>query len=198
MSNSVPKSLRRNGVALRFNKRVWNAVLGCNLKNNRMIYSFPRQTIQHHSDPRLCLNHYCQRRSWSWPFLWRSIRPKTNTKKKINVLFITGDWNVKVGIQETAEVIGKYGLRVQNEEGQRLIEFFQENAWIIANTLFQQHKGWLYTLTSPDGQYQNQTDYSLCSWRWRSSILSVKTRHGTDCGSDHELSLKISGLNWRK
>jgi len=77
-----PKYLRRNEIALRVNKRVWNPVLGCSLKNNRMICSFPRQTIQHHSDPRLCLNHYCQRRSWSWPVLWRSIRPRTNTKKK--------------------------------------------------------------------------------------------------------------------
>ena len=76
------ESLRRNGVGLTVNKRVWNAVLGCSLKSNRMICSFPRQTIQHHSDPRLCLNHYCQWRSWSWPVLWRSIRPRTNTKKK--------------------------------------------------------------------------------------------------------------------
>ena len=72
------------------------------------------------------------------------------TPKK-DVLFIIGNWNAKVGSQETLEVTGKFGLGVQNEAGQRLIEFFQENALVIANTLFQQHKRRLYTWTSPDG-----------------------------------------------
>ena len=78
-----------------------------------------------------------------------------------DVLFIIGDWNAKVGSQETPGVIGKFGFGMQNEAGQRLIEFCQENALIIANTLFQQHKRRLYTWTSPDGQYQNQIDYIL-------------------------------------
>ena len=72
------------------------------------------------------------------------------TSKK-DVLFIIGDWNAKVGSQETPGVTGKLGLRVQNEAEQRLIEFCQENALVIANTLFQQHKRRLYTWTSPDG-----------------------------------------------
>ena len=71
-----------------------------------------------------------------------------------NVLFIIGDWNAKVGSQETPGVTGKFGLGVQNEAGQRLIEFCQENALVIANTHFQQHKRRLYTWTSPDGQSQ--------------------------------------------
>ena len=74
------------------------------------------------------------------------------TPKK-DVLFIIGDWNAKVGSQETPRVTGKFGLGVQNEAGQRLIEFCQENALVIANTLFQQHKRRLYTWTSPVGQY---------------------------------------------
>ena len=78
---------------------------------------------------------------------------------------------------------------MRNEARQRLIEFFQENALVIANTLFQQHKRRLYTWTSPDGQHQNQTDYIICSKRWRSSIQSTKTRSGADCGSDHEFLL---------
>ena len=65
--------------------------------------------------------------------------------------------------------------------------FCQENALVIANTLFQQHKGRLYTWTSPDGRYQNQIDYILCGQRWRSSIQSAKIKPGADCGSDHEL-----------
>ena len=82
---------------------------------------------------------------------------------------------------------GKVGLRVQNEAGQRLVEFWQKNALVIANILFQQHKRRLYTWTSPDGQHQNQIDYILCSQRWRSCIQSAKTKPGADCGSDHEL-----------
>ena len=70
---------------------------------------------------------------------------------------------------------------------QRLIEFCQENTLVIANTLFQQHRKKFYTWTSPDGQHRNQIDYILCSQRWKSSIQSVKTRPGADCGSDHEL-----------
>ena len=105
------------------------------------------------------------------------------TPKK-DVLFIIGDWNAKVGSQETPGVAGKFGLGMLSEAGQRLIEFCQENALVIANTLFQQHKRRLYTWTSPDDQHRNQIDYILCSQRWRSSILSTKTRPGADCGSE--------------
>ena len=85
-----------------------------------------------------------------------------------DALFFIGDWNGKVGGQEILGVTGKFGPEVQNEAGQRLIEFCQENALVIANTLFHQHKRRLYTWTSPDGQYQNQIDYILCSQRRRS------------------------------
>ena len=70
-----------------------------------------------------------------------------------DVIFIIGVWNAKVGSQETPGVTGKFGLGIQNEAGKRLIEFCQENALVIANTLFQQHKKRLYTWTSPDGQH---------------------------------------------
>ena len=73
------------------------------------------------------------------------------------------------------------------EAGQRLMEFCQENALVIANTLFQQHKRRLYTWTSLDGQQWNQIDYILSNQRWRSSTQSAKTRLGADCGSNHEL-----------
>ena len=99
---------------------------------------------------------------------------------KIVVLFIIGDWNAKAGSQEIPGVTGKFGLGVQNESGQRLIEFCQENTLVIANTLFQQHKRRFYTWTSPGGQYQNQIDYILSSQRWRSSIQLAKTRPGAD------------------
>ena len=74
------------------------------------------------------------------------------TPKK-DVLFIIGEWNAKVGSQETPGVTRKFGLGIRNEAGQRLIEFCQENALVITNTLFQQHKRRLSTWTSPDGQH---------------------------------------------
>ena len=95
------------------------------------------------------------------------------TPKK-DVVFIIGDWNAKVGSQETPGVTGKLGLGIRNEAGQRLIEFCQENALIIVNTLFQQHKRRLYTWTSPDGQHRNQIHYIICSQRWRSSYSQQK------------------------
>ena len=80
--------------------------------------------------------------------------------------------------QEKPGVMGKFGLGLRNEAGQRLIEFCQENTLVIENTIFQKHKRRLYTWTSPDGQHRNQIDYVLCSQRWRSSIQSTKTRPG--------------------
>ena len=121
------------------------------------------------------------------------------TPKK-DALFIIGDWNARVGSQETRGVTDKFGLGVRNEAGQRLIEFCQENALVIANTLFQQHKRRLYTWTSPDCQHQNQIDYILCSQRWRNSIQSAKTRPGADLFSSWLVQimnslLPNSGLN---
>ena len=95
-------------------------------------------------------------------------------------------------------LIGKFGLGIWNEAGQRLIEFCQENALVIANTLFQQHKRRLYTWTSPDGQHRNQIDHIPCSQRWRSSIKSAKTRLGANCGSDHALLIAKLRLKLKK
>ena len=95
-------------------------------------------------------------------------------------------------------VTGKFGLGVQNEAGQRLTEFCQENALVIANTLFQQNKRRLYTWTSLDGQYQNQTDYILCSRRWTNYIQSEKTRPGVDCASGHQLLIAKFMLKLKK
>ena len=119
------------------------------------------------------------------------------TPKK-DVLFIIGDWNAKVGSQETPGITGKFGLEVQNEAGQRLIEFSQENALVTGNTLFQQHKRKLYTWASPDGQHRTQIDYILCSQRWRSSVQSAQTRPEADCGSDQELLVGKFRLKLKK
>ena len=117
---------------------------------------------------------------------------------KKDALFIIGDWDAKVGSQEIPGVTGKFGLGVQNEAGQKLIEFCQENALVIANNLFQQHKRRLYTWTSPDGQHRYQIDYILCSQRWRSSMKSAKIRPGADCGSNHELLIAKFRLKLKK
>ena len=128
--------------------------------------------------------------------LWRQDLLELTPKK--DVRFIIEDWDAKVGSQETPGVTGKFGLGVQNEAGQRLIEFCQENTPVIAKTLFQQHKRRLYTWTSPDGQYQNQINYIICRWRWRSFIHSAKTRPGANCGSDHELIIAKFRLKLKK
>ena len=86
-------------------------------------------------------------------WFYEDLRELLELTPKKYVLFIIGDWNAKVGSQETPGVTGKFGLAVWNEAGKRLIEFCQENTLVIANTLFQQHKRRLYTWTSPDGQH---------------------------------------------
>ena len=112
-----------------------------------------------------------------------------------DVLFITGDWNAKLGSKETPGVTGKFGLGMWNEAGQRVSP--RERTGHSKHS-FQQHKRRLYTWTSLDGQHRNQIDYILCSQRWRSSIQSAKTRLGADCGSDHELLIAKFRLKLKK
>ena len=144
------ESLIRNGVAIMVNKRVQNAVLGCNLKNNRMISvrlqgkPFNITVIQVYAPTSDAEEAEVER-------FYEDLQDLLELTPKKDVLFIIGDWNAKVGSQETPTVTGKFGLGVENEAGQRLIEFCQENALVIANTLFQQHKRRLYPWTSPDG-----------------------------------------------
>ena len=116
---------------------------------------------------------------------------------KKDVLFIIGDWNAKVGSQETPGVAGNFSLGVRNEAGQRLVEFCQENALVIAN-ISSNNTREDYTWTSPDGQHRHQIDYILCSQRWKSSIQSAKTRLGADNGSDHELFIAKFRLKLKK
>ena len=118
--------------------------------------------------------------------------PKKKKKKK-DVLFIIGDWNAKVGSQETPGVTGKFGLGIWNEAGQRLIEFCQENTLVIANTFFQQHKRRLTRWPTP----KSDRLYSLQP-KWRSSIQSAKTRPGADCGLDHELLIAKFSIKLKK
>ena len=119
------------------------------------------------------------------------------TPKK-DVLFIIGDWNAKVGNQETPGVIGNFSLGVQNEAGQKLIEFCQENALVIANTLFQQHKKRFYTWTSPDGQYWNQIDYILWAKDGESLYSQQKKDRELTVAQTMNSLLPNSDWNWSK
>ena len=173
-------SLRRSRVALLVNKRVWNAVLGCSLKNDRMISVRSKGkpfsiTVSQIYAPTLIL------RSWIWMVLWRwPVRTsRTNTKKKVP--FIIGDWNAKVGSQEIPGVTGKFGLGVQNEIGQKLTEFCQEHTghsehplpttqektlhmditrWSIPKS------DWLYPLQSEMEKLYTVSKIKTGSWLW--------------------------------
>ena len=146
-------------------------------KQQNDLCSFPRQTIQYHSDPGPCPTSNTEEAEVEW--FYEDLQDFLELTPKKDVLFIIGDWNAKVGSQEITGVTGKTGLGVQNEAGQRLTEFCQENALVIENTLFQQHKRRPH-MDIIDGQYCKQIDYILFSQRLRSSIQSAKTRLGAD------------------
>ena len=132
------ESLRRNGIALILNKRVHNAILWCNLKNDRMISVRLQGKPFNNTAIKVCapasnaeeaeVERFCE-----------DLQELLELTPEKDVLFITGDWNANVGSQETPGVTGKFGLGMRNEAGQRLIEFCQENTLVIANTFFRQH-----------------------------------------------------------
>ena len=179
------------------NNRVQNALLGCNLKNGRMIsVHFQGKPLNITGIQVYAPTTNAEEAEVEW--FYEDLQDLLEITPKRDILFIIADWKAKVGSQEIPGVIGKFDLGVQNEAGQRLTEFCQENRLVIANTLSQQHERGFYTWTSPDGQHQNQIDYILCSRRWRSSVQSAKTRLGDDYGSDHELLIAKFRLNLKK
>ena len=133
-------------------KRVQNAVLECNLKNDRMISvrfqgkSFNFIVIQVYAPTSNAEEAEDER-------FYEDLQDLVELTPKKDVLFIIGDWNAKVGNQETPGVTGKFGLGIWNEARERLREFCQENAMVMANTIFQQQKRRLYTWISRDGQH---------------------------------------------
>ena len=180
------------------NKRVQNAVLGCNLKNDRMISVWfqgkpsnitviqvyaPTSKAEEaevewfYEDLQDLLELRPPKRC---PFHYRGLECKSRKSRNTWSNRQIWPWNTE------------WSRAKANKE------FWQENALVIANTLFQQHKRRLYTWTSPDGQHQNKIDYILCSQRWRSSIQSTKTRPGADCGSHHKLLITKFRLKLKK
>ena len=142
-------------------------------KQQNDLCSFPRQTIQVTVIQVYAPTINAKEAEVEW--FYEDLQDLLQLTPQKDVLFIIGYWKAKVRSQETPGITGKFGLGIQNEARQRLIEFCQENPLVIANSLFQQHKRRLYTWTSSDGQHQNQIDYILCSQRWRSSIQSAET-----------------------
>ena len=179
------------------NKRVWNTVLGCNLKNDRMISlrvqgkQFNITVIQVYAPTS---NTEEAEVEWFYEDLQDLLEP---TPKK-DVLFTIGDWNVKVGSQETPGVTGKFGLGIWNEAGQKLIVFCQENALVIANTLFQQHKRRFYTWTSPDGQHQNRLIILFAAKDGEALHSEQKQDRELTVAQIMKFVLPNSYLNWRK
>ena len=189
--------LRRNGVAIIVNKRVQKAVLGCNLKKDRMIsVSFQGKPFN-----KTVLQVYApisNAEEAEVEHFYKGLQDLLELTPKKQVVFIIGYWNAKVESQEIPEVTGKFGPGIQNEAGQKLTEFYQENALVIENTLFQQHKRRPYAWTSPNGQCQTHINYILCSQRWRSSIQSAKTDQELSVAHIKNSLLPNSDLNWRK
>ena len=146
------ESLRRNGVATLVNKRVQNAVLGCNLKNDRMISVCFQGKPFNITVIQVCAPTSNAEEDEAEQF-YEYLQDLLELTPKKDVLFIIGDWNAKVGSQETPGVTGRFGFGIRNEAGQRLIEFCQENALVIANTFFQQLKRRLDTWISSDDQH---------------------------------------------
>ena len=173
------ESLRRNGVAIMVNKRVWNALLRWNLKNDRMKSVFFQGkpliiTIIQVSAPT------GKAEEAEVEQFYEDLKDLVEQTSKKDVLFILWDWNAKIGTQEIPGVTGKFGLRVQNEAGQKLIEFCQENALVIASTLFQHHKtlhmdttrwstlksDWLYSLQPKMEKFYTVSKNKTRSWLW--------------------------------
>ena len=133
------ESLRRNGAAIMVNKKVRNAVFGCNLKNERMISvhfqskPFNIMVIQVYA-----LTSNAEEAEVEW--FYEDLQDLLELTPQKGILFTIRDWNAKVGSQETPGVTDKFGLGIWNEAGQRLTEFCQENTLVIANTLSQRHK----------------------------------------------------------
>ena len=177
------QSHRRNGVAFIVNKRVQNAVVGCNLKNDRMI------SVHFQGKPfniTVIQVYALTNNAEEAEVLWRPTRPsKTYTQKRSPFHYR----ELECKSRKSRDTWSNRQIWPWNTEWSRskVNRFCQENALVITNTLFQQHRRRIYTWTSPDGQYQNHIDYILCSQRWRRSIQSAKIRLGADCSSDHEL-----------
>ena len=164
------ESLRKNGVAMIVNKRVQNAILGCKLKNDRMIsVRFQGKPFNNTVLWIYIPTNNAEEAEIEW--FYEDLQDLLKLTPQKDVLFIIGDWNAKVASQITwsNREIWPWSTEWSRAKANRFLPR-ELIVLVVANTLFQQHKGRVYTWTSPDGQYQNRIDYILCSWWWSSSI----------------------------
>ena len=162
------ESLGRNRVALIVNKSPEYSTCVQSQKRQNDLGLFPRQTIQHHSNPSLYPNHWCWR-SWSWLVLWRFMTPSRNNTLPKYVLFIIRDWNANLGSQATPRITGKIGLEVQNEAGQRFTEFCQESTLVTAkpfpnNTILK--SDWPCSLQPKMEKHYTISKNKTWNWLW--------------------------------
>ena len=197
ISTTEGRNPLEDGVAIMVNKRVWNAVLGCNVKNDRMI------SVHFQGKPLniTVIQVYAPTSNTEEAEVERFYEDLHDllglTPPKRCPFHYRGlEW--KVGSLETPGVTGKFGLGIWNEAGQRLTEFCQENTLVIANTLFQQHKRRLYTWTSPDGQHLNQIDYILCTKDGEALYSQQKQDQELTVAQIMNSLLPNSDWNWRK
>ncbi|XP_071807999.1 craniofacial development protein 2-like [Asterias amurensis] len=189
---------RESGVAFVVNPDVAGCVLGYNPVNDRII------TIRIQGTPMnvTFIQTYAPTSASSDEEIntfYNQLQQAINSVSKRDIMVITGDFNAKVGNQSTNQcVMGNCGLGDQNERGETLIDFCQENNLAILNTLFKQHPRRLYTWISPNHRYRNQIDYILVNKRWRSSFEAAKTYPGADCDSDHQLLVATMKMRLRK
>ena len=192
-------SLRRNGVAITVNSRLWNVVLGCNLKNDRMIsHCLQGKQFNIMVIPMVLL--VCPNQeywSWVWTVLWRPIRPsKTNTSKKCPFHYREMESKRRKSRDTWSNrQIWPWSTKQSRSKANRVLP--RECTGHCKHHLPTTQEKTLHMDITND-QYQNQIDYILCSQRWRSSIQSAKTRLGADCGLDHELLIAKFRLKLEK
>uniref|UniRef100_W5MYU0 Reverse transcriptase domain-containing protein n=1 Tax=Lepisosteus oculatus TaxID=7918 RepID=W5MYU0_LEPOC len=180
------QELRRNGVALIAHKNIAHAVESYTIFSDRIVAicicgkPLNVTVLQVYAPTTDAPEDESER-------FYTKIEEALEQVPKKDIIYIMGDFNAKVGSQEEANIIGRCGLGERNKAGDSLVKFCHENHFRVSNTWFMQPKHCLYTWTAPNGQHRNQIDYILCSQRWKSSVLTIKTFHGADCGSDHEL-----------
>ena len=195
---SGTETKRERGVAFIANQDVAKCVLGYNPINDRIM------TIRIHGNPMnmTVIQAYAPTSASSDEEIqqfYEQLQQTIDGIHKRDILIVTGDFNAKVGARSTNKhVMGNYGLGDQNERGEMLVDFCQENQFSIINTQFKQHPRRLYTWSSPDQRTRNQIDYILVQGRWRSSFMSAKTLPGADCGSDHQLLVCTMKMKLRR
>ena len=162
-------------------------------KQQNDLCSFPRQTIEYHSNPSLCPTSNTEEAEVKW--FYKDLQDLLELTPKKDILFIIGDWNAKARSRDpwSNRQIWSWSTKWSRAKANRVLP---TEALVIANILFQQHKRGLYTWTSPSGRYW--LIICFCSQRWRSFIQSETTRLGTDCGSDHELLIAQFRLKLKK